>query len=290
MKSLFSAAAVLAVALPALAQDASQDWDLVRDADAKVVLAHTGYDNGLGITLRCVDGGYQAILSGLPSAGPRARVRPISIAFGDDSFRTRSWNVATTDTIAVGPTPAPFARVLRKGGRMQIVIPNGGGEGRNLRYDLTLPASSTSIDETLTACGKPLDDPRDALLEDLGETGLPGGFSWARMPRPEYPSGSRYATGFAVVTCVTNPDGALSDCVVETEHPRDGGFGDATLRATRRARAQLASSPGAPLPTVLVEFRANYALPGYETREQRERARAQPAAPFQRGDTTREAE
>lgn len=274
-------------AAPAAAQEADRDWDMVRDPQARSVLAHTAFDTGLAITMRCVDGSYQAILSGLPAPAPNARTRVIGISFGDDEIALRSWNVAVAETIAVGPTPARFARKLRKGGRLQIVIPDGGGAGRNLRYDLTLPTSSSSIDETLTACGKPLEDPRDALLDDLGDDGMPGGFTWARMPRPEFPSGSRYATGFAVVTCITNPDGALSDCVVETEHPHDGGFGAATLRATRRARAQSVAAPDARLPAAMVEFRANFFLPGYETREQRERARNQPPAPFQRGDSNR---
>ena len=40
----------------------------------------------------------------------------------------------------------------------------GGGEGRNLRHVVTLPPSAAAINEVLTACGKPLTDPRDAEM------------------------------------------------------------------------------------------------------------------------------
>lgn len=59
----------LAVALPAVAQDAARDWDLHRNTRTDAIMAYTVYDNGLGIAVRCVDGGYEAFLSGLPAAG-----------------------------------------------------------------------------------------------------------------------------------------------------------------------------------------------------------------------------
>jgi TonB family protein len=281
-------ACVLLAALPALAQDALQDWELIRDARAKAVLAHTSYDNGLTIALRCVDGGYEALLAGLPAQSSRTQSRPIGIAFGDNEMDMQRWSIATNETIAVGETPAPFARKLREGGRLQVLVPDGAGEGRNLRYDLTLPASSASIDATLTACERPLVDPRDAELEAIPDDGLPGGFTWATLPRGEYPSSSRYARGFAVITCMTSPNGQLRDCMVESEHPHDGKFGDAAMRAVRRARVAGPEGAGAPVPPGMVKFRQVFTLAGYETPEERERIRTQPREPFGRGDTMRE--
>ena len=50
-----------AVALPALAQDAPADWDLVRDPAKKSVLAFTVFDVGLSVAFRCVDGSLNTV-------------------------------------------------------------------------------------------------------------------------------------------------------------------------------------------------------------------------------------
>jgi hypothetical protein len=267
MRTAVAALIGVALALPssvwaqaAGAPDVAADWDILRDARQKTVMAYTVFDVGLGISFRCTDGGFDAFISGLPPAGGEAETRPFSLIFADaDTPHPQSWNVAVEDTMAVSPLPAPLARKLREGGRFQIVVPGAGGEGRNLRYDLTLPVSSAAIDETLTACGWPLVDPRDAALGDLADNGLPSGLRWARRPRPEYPSDNRvYMRGFAVTTCITAPDGALQDCVIETEHPRDGGFGDSVLRAARRARVERADGSNEPLPPARLVFRTSF--------------------------------
>ncbi|MGZ9100083.1 MAG: hypothetical protein ACXW3O_10295, partial [Brevundimonas sp.] len=159
MKRSLTALLACTVALPALAQDASADWDLVHDQRKKLLVAYTLFDNGLSIATRCADGGFEAVIGGLPPAG-RATSRPLRIAFGDDDLVEGRWNVATDDTLAVSELPAPFARELRTGGRLRVLIPGGAEGGRNLMYDLVLPASSASIDQTLTTCGRPLVDPR----------------------------------------------------------------------------------------------------------------------------------
>ncbi|WP_374516079.1 hypothetical protein [Brevundimonas sp.] len=261
----------LAVALPAVAQDAARDWDLHRNTRTDAIMAYTVYDNGLGIAVRCVDGGYEAFLSGLPAAGA-GETRTLDVAFADEELGPQSWNVGVNDTIAVSSFPAPFARKLRQGGRLQIRVPDGAGPGRALRYDVTLPASPGSIDETLTACERPLVDPRDAGLDALPDNGLPENLVWARRPVVDYPSRTRYARGFAVTTCLVDPDGALRDCTIETEHPRDGGFGEETLQAVRRARVRDTGGL-TDLPPVMVSFRVNFVIQGYETREDRERMR-----------------
>lgn len=271
MKRPLAVLLACAVALPALAQDASRDWDMMQDPRKKLLAAYTLFDNGLGIATRCADGGFEVVLINLPPAG-RATSRPLRIAFGDDDLAETRWNVAVDDTVAVSELPAPFARNLREGGRLRIQVPNGTSDGRHLLYDLQLPASSESIDRTLTTCERPLVDPRDAELEALSEDGVPSNLTWAVQPQPRYPS-TDYARGFAVISCLTNPDGSLRDCAIETEHPRDGRFGEATLASARRARVQNLAEPGAPVPTVQVLYRTHFIVSGYETREDQERMR-----------------
>jgi hypothetical protein len=271
MKRPLAALLACAVAMPALAQDASADWDLANDQRRKLLVAYTAFDNGLGIATRCADGGFEAVITGLPPAG-EASTRSLRIAFGDDDLAETRWTVATDDTAAVAELPAPFARDLRAGGRLRILVPNGALDGRNLMYDLTLPASSASIDQTLTTCRRPLVDPRDAELKALPEDGVPLNLTWEVRPRPSYPA-TRYARGFAVVTCLTNPDGSLRDCAIESEHPRDGQFGNATLRSARRARLRNLADPDGPVPAGHVMYRTNFVMEGYQTREDEQRLR-----------------
>ncbi|MDZ4392800.1 hypothetical protein [Cypionkella sp.] len=272
MKPTLALLACTAVALPALAQDAATDWDMFRDPDKKLIMAYARFDVGLSIATRCVNGSFEAVISGLPPAG-RRETRSLGLAFGDDEFYTQRWNVAVNNTLAVSELPAPFARKLREGGRLRVFVPAGAGEGRNLTYDLALPASSASIDETLMTCGRPLTDPRDAELEALPEGGLPANLNWANPPRGSFPVGGRYARGFATIMCLSNPDGSLRDCTVEAEHPQGGGFGEAALRATRRARLGNAETSEGPVPLALILYRTNFVVEGYETREDEQRRR-----------------
>ncbi|GLS00523.1 hypothetical protein GCM10007859_05290 [Brevundimonas denitrificans] len=271
MKRPLIALLACAVALPALAQDASADWDFSNDERRKLMVAYTQFNNGVGIATRCVDGGFEAVITGLPPAG-RVSNRPLRTAFGDEELVQYSWSVGIDDTVAVSQLPAPFARELRNGGRLRILVPRGAADGRNLMYDLTLPASSASIDQTLTTCNRPLVDPRDAELDALQEDGVPRNLTWAVRPTPRFPR-SNYARGFAVATCVSNPDGTLRDCTIESEHPRDGRFGQATLDAARRARLQNVDQPGSPVPVTRVLFKTNYVVSGYQTAEDEARQR-----------------
>ena len=257
------------------AADPARDWEVHRNIRRDTVLAYLVYDNGLSLALRCNDGGYEAILGGLPAPlDPRASTRTLGVAFRDEEMSTQRWNVAVQDNMAVSEFPAPFARQLRQGGRLQILVPEGGGPGRNLRFDVTLPTSPGSVDETLAACNRPPVDPRDLELDSLSEEGVPVGMTWTRRPGVQFPSNG-FARGFSVVTCMTNPDGTLRDCVVESEHPRGGGFGQATLRAARRARVGWPGEDDRLVPTRLVSFRVNFVLAGYDTREDRENERRQ---------------
>jgi hypothetical protein len=85
MKRPLVALLACAVALPALAQDASADWDFSNDQRRKLMVAYTQFNNGVGLATRCLDGGFEAVITGLPPAG-QASTRTLRIAFGDDEL------------------------------------------------------------------------------------------------------------------------------------------------------------------------------------------------------------
>lgn len=258
MKTPLILTTALALALPAAAQDAAGDWDVARNVETDMVLAYTAFDNGLGVGARCSAGNYQVLISGLPATTEASR--SLRLAFDDGEFSDQRWSVGDDASVALSEHPASLGRSLRKGGRMQVVVPNGGEGGRNLRYVIDLPASGAAIDETLTACGRPLIDPRDAELAALGDRGLPANLGWAREPLISYPEQQTYRRGFAVLTCLTRPDGYLRDCTVETENPPGGGFGAAALNGTKRAR--VTNLEGGAVPLRFIAFRANFDIDG----------------------------
>jgi hypothetical protein len=238
------------------AQDAAveADWDLMRDEAKKTTIAYVSTTAGLMIATRCMDGDYSALLSGLPEFPQGQRTRALRLTFRDEDESEWRWNVTTDPTSAVADFPAPFARQLRKGGRLQIRIPDGAGPGRNLRYDLTLPPSGGAIDQTLTACDRPFIDARDQGLKAVNESGLPADVHWRRQIRPIFPE-TRYAEGFVTVSCVAQPSGQLTECLVEAEHPGDGRFGEAVLRAAPNARIVYDVPPTEP---GMIAFRVNF--------------------------------
>lgn len=258
MKTLLVLAASLAVALPALAQEAEGDWDVARDAEKSMVIAYTVFDNGLGVGARCSGGNYQVLISGLPATTGASR--SLRVAFRDDELSDQRWSVGDDATVAISEYPSSLARSLREGGRMQIVVPSSDKSGKTLRYVIDLPSSGAAIDETLTACGRPLVDPRDAELAALDDKGLPANLNWGREPQITYPEQQTYRRGFAVLTCLTRPDGYLRDCAVETENPPGGGFGAAALNGMKRAR--VINLEGGPVPLQFIAFRANFDIDG----------------------------
>lgn len=263
---------ILAAAGGAIAQEAPapDEWEVHRDPRQRMTAAFLPTTTGLGIIVRCQAGAFTAFVAGLPE--DKRETRTIGIAFGDEEIFDRGWMSGAEGTSAFADLPAPLARNLREGGRLQLRVQGAGEGGRPVRYVLDLPPSSAAIDETLTACDRPLVDPRDAELEALGEGGLPSQIEWVAQPRPNFPAGN-YARGMAVLSCVVATDGRARDCVVETEHPHDGRFGEASLRAMRSARLGNRLNPDAPIPPSRFTFRTNYVLHGYATREDRERQR-----------------
>lgn len=251
--------ALLAGASPVLAQDAGDDWDFTRDQDRKLVAASTTFSNGLSIAVRCIDGRYDALIGGLPPVDGE-ETRRISLQFGDKEAKERSWYVGNNASVAVSELPARLARDLRDGGRLQIRLEDPSDAERRLRYDVELPSSSAFVDQTLQACDRDLMDPRDALIDELGDNGLPPKFEWVNRPRPEYPSGDTFTRGFAVLSCLTRSDGGVRDCVVESENPVGGGFAEAALRGSRNARVRNTADPDTPTPSRMIVFSVNFRM------------------------------
>lgn len=250
--------ALPAVPLPARGQDASGDWDLQRDSRGRLTSAYVAFDSGIAVMVRCNRHAYEAVIAGLP-APPAGKTRTLRIGLGEEAPTEDTWLIGVDRTLAVASYPAPFARDLRDGGHMTLIVPGAAEGGRNLRYELDLPASSTAIDETLTACERPLVDPRDASLADIPASGMTGGMTWVRVPAPKYPE-TTYVSGAVVLTCLNRPDGGLGDCVVESEYPVDGGFGEAALRSARNARVRDPNIADGPIPVRQIGFRVNFTL------------------------------
>lgn len=251
MKALAMLAPMLffAAPLPAAAQDSAvitpgPDWDLVQDDRRRLTLASITFDSGVGIAARCRRGAFEVILAGLPQEPGEGFFRTLGVAFRDGEFRDTSWTVSEDRTGAFNHLPARFARRLREGGQLQIRVPGQRGAA-SVRYVLDLPPSATAVETVLTACGRPLEDRRDALLPDMVREGVESvGLQWVQRPRGEYPLSANLKWASVALTCIVQADGRLDDCIVESEHPGGYKFGEAAIRAARRGR--VGATPDSP--------------------------------------------
>lgn len=232
----------------------AQDWDILQDARTKTTVALIEFDSGIRIGARCTNGDYEVLITGLPPV-PRDRTeRMLRIADGDEPLTDTTWTMGSTRDAAFSRLPAPFARRMAVGGRLQIGVPGERG-GRETRYVMELAPSSAAVEQTLIACGRRLVDRRDSLMgqnapEGLAQPTTGPRFVWARAPRPEFPSGGprgQASRGVVTISCVARVEGSLTDCVIESEHPRGFGFGRAALSAALRSR--MGGADGRSLPT-----------------------------------------
>lgn len=256
--ALISLLAASLLADPSLAQDAGDDWDIVRDRRGRAEMAHLQFSNGLAIMVQCKDGSLDSVVGGLPPArstldGGVFRERPLELRFRGEEDRRQSWAVGTDDTLAVSLLPAPFARDLRQGGTLELRVPDADSEGRTMTFQVDLPSSARNIDEVLTACRRPLVDARDELLDQAGPTGLPRSLRFRdRQIAPLRTTD--IVSGFAVISCLTRTDGRLGDCVVESEHPRGTSAVRAGLDSARRWRVEVDGQPDDAVPVTRIHF------------------------------------
>jgi TonB family protein len=261
--------AALLTASTAAAQTATpvvdQNWVLTREARGNTVMATAPFSNGITLVARCSNANFELLIAGLPEV-PRAQMeRPILLLIGDETVeRPYQWTVASDSRVAFSRVPAQIARQLAQGGPLQVIVPGEPGAPRT-RYVMSLERSGSAIEETLSHCGRPLVEPRDALLEGEASV-LPNTLRWIDMPRPVYPDLALQngIAGTVTLTCLIARDGRPRDCRVESEHPPGSRFGDAALRATRAARLELteeAVAAGGSLPQGALVFAIRFSLP-----------------------------
>lgn len=236
--------------------------------DRKATIALVEFDNGISIAARCVDSDFEVLLTGLPEAARRDTSRELRVSIGDELMGAETWSVGTVRSTAFSRVPAPFARRMVEGGRIQIGVP--GTQGRpSTRYVMELTPSSEALSRTLTACGRPLVDPRDLLisrnasdgLAQSPQDGLPT-LAWGTRPSAAYPeqNDSIAENGSVTLSCLVETDGSLDQCVVESEHPAKFGFAEAALKAARRARIVSTPTPGEGIEGRMILYSTNFIL------------------------------
>lgn len=264
--------AVLGMAGPCLAQEApeaAEDWTLTSVPDRKAVVAMIDFSSGLNIAARCVDGVYDLLITGLPEAEGRVFSRELGIQVGDDEEPYISvWTVGARRDAAFSRIPAPVARDLAQGGKLQVIVPATATAPRT-RYVMELVPSSTAIEQTLTACGRPLVDPREARSDQIdgnGQDGLPDTLQWQIVPRPTFPppvNDRMPREGYVVMSCVVQGDGRLTECLSESEQPPGFNLGRAVQRSLFQSKIRLsdrAAAAGLPLAGRMVRFSVNFKL------------------------------
>lgn len=247
--------ALLAVASPALAQDPAEDWDLTVDAEQQLTLATVDFGENL-LAVRCQAGALDLLLTGVP-VSVRTR-RNVRVSAGAIVAEDQVW-VAQAGQPVLGPVePARLARQLRAGGELDVRIDKESDADQPRRYRLTTPASAASVNAVLTACGLPLDEPRDLIKR----APLGVGLAWRTAPQadfPDNPDALRIASARVGISCVVGQAMDLADCRVESEDPAGHGFGANALAAARSA--EIAPPDGLDPRGWLVRFTIQFAPP-----------------------------
>lgn len=269
---LTAAFVALATATPALAQESApqgEDWTLTSLPERKAIMATIDFTSGLAIAARCVDGVYDVLITGLPDAPNRTLSRELGIQAGDQQEPyTSAWTVGTQRNTAFSRIPAVVARDLAKGGKLQVIVPPT-TNGPRTRYVLELNPSSTAIEQTLTACGRPMVDPREVRADEIdgnGQDGLPTSVAWQTVPRPSFPesvNGRSPTDGYVVLSCVADERGGLTECQTESEQPPGYNLGRSVERSLPRARIKLtdeAVATGRPLAGRMIRFAVNFKM------------------------------
>ncbi len=266
------ALAALAAGAPVLAQESApqgEDWTLTSVPERKAVMATIDFTSGLAVAARCVDGVYDVLITGLPEAPRRDMSRELGVQAGDQQEPyTSVWTVGTRRNTAFSRIPAVVARDLAKGGKLQIIVPSTSG-GPRTRYVMDLDPSSIAIEQTLTACGRPMVDPREARAKEIdgnGQDGLPDTVQWQTMPRPVFPesvNGRSPLEGYVVLSCVLTDTGQMTECQTESEQPAGYNLWRSVERSLPRARLKLseqAAAAGVSLAGRMVRFSVNFKM------------------------------
>lgn len=222
---------VAAVGAPAPAQQASEDWDLGRDAERNLVIAAVTFET-FGIAVRCRDNVLSVVASGVPVAEGS---RIFKYSMGGEPERNTTWVGTRRSQTAFAIWPASVASDLRQGGRLSLGVPDG---DHIKRITVDLPPSPSAIGQVFAACGRELpdDDHAEPDQENLGA------LVWRQRPQPSFPSRTNADAGLAALLCNVDARGRLRRCKVESEFPEGGGFGRAaTLGAHQTGRVGIPS-------------------------------------------------
>lgn len=247
------AACCLAVAVlagPAVAQDPSEDWDLVVDPVQQTTLATLDFGDNL-IALRCRGGALDMLITGTPATS--ASSRTVRVTAGAIAGERQVWLTQPNQPFLTPPEPNRLARQLKAGGQLDLRLeaaPDVSEPAR--RYRLPVPASAASVDRVLTACGQPLVDPRDLLARIEGEP------VWTTPPTAAFPPGARArgaTEGTVRLNCVVAPANRLSDCRVESEQPPGVGFAQSALAGAAAAQLDTSTDQAGRVVRTTIRFR-----------------------------------
>lgn len=234
MKRPLVALFVSAVALPALARDTAEDWSLTVDPAQRLTLATLDF-GGNALAFRCKAGVLDFLLTGTPLSTEEFRI--VRVTTGGIAGERQSWRTHANLPVLSASEPDRLARQLRAGGDLELRIePEAAGE-RPLRFHLTTPPSTASLDRVLSACGAPLADEWDLRPRASSQN-----LVWEHSALPEYPvaaTGRRVPLATVRIACVVPADGRLNECRVLSETPERLGFGRNALAAARNSRLAL---------------------------------------------------
>lgn len=234
MRGILVAFLAAMLAGPAVAQEAGEDWDLIKDPQDQLTLATLNFGANQ-IALRCRSGVLDFLLTGVPPTDEPSRL--VTVNAGSIRNEGQRWTAWPGRPIVSPAEPERLARALRAGGELDILLqPIEAGE-RPRRYRLPVPASAKSVNQVLSACSFPLADDWD--LRPRAGPELP---VWTRQPAPDYPERAMQQgieSGDARLGCVVGAEGVPSECRIISETPADAGFGRSALRAMERSRLGL---------------------------------------------------
>ncbi|WP_333591641.1 energy transducer TonB [Brevundimonas sp.] len=238
MRAVITLLAVSALALPALAQDAGDDWDLHQASQLGLTQAVLAYEGAPTLTARCASGFLQVVIGDLPPA--TTETRALSLEYGD--VKLSRWRAVSDG--AVADLNAMTMRTLMAGGELVLTVRDS---QPSRRYRLHAPVMSPTVGRVLSACGAALSSDRDVavraqrLMADQAESPPPSSAppTWVHRPVPQYPETALQRgveSGQVALSCYVMPDGTLRDCIVDTEYPVGFNFGAEVLRSARDAR------------------------------------------------------
>ena len=242
-------AAVLAFAAPTAAQT-TDGWDVRSDPASGVTVAGAAFNSGLAVIFRCQAGSLDAILTGLPAGDPGGR--RLELSYAGSPFEPQGWITAEAPTAAYSQRPARLARLARSGQGLAVRVPATDWERAQV-FQMALPRDPAGLDAVLTACGAPVEDPRDGLPVYVSDPADP--VTWETPPAPVFPAGAAEAgvlSGRVSLSCLIGADARPRDCVVEMQSPSGRGFDRAALAAAAAARFDLPNDPASAVGKLIV--------------------------------------